>query len=118
MPRWPLALIFSIVFTAPPGAQGAANPPAIGQSPSAVDGDTLLTKNISEWMFTAGGRRGAIVFNSDGGHRFAVQAISWGRVLTDDHLHGLLRGRFAWVFEALPVFGQYEPTRTYGFGLS
>jgi len=69
-------------------------------------------------MFAAGVARGAVVFHSAGGYRFGVQTISWGRVLTDSHLHGVLEGRFAWVFEAVPVFGQYEPARIYGFGLS
>jgi hypothetical protein len=115
MLRWPLALILSIVFTSPAAAQ---NPPTSPALPPAVEADTLLTKNTSEWMFTAGAARGAVVFKSEGGHRFGIQAISWGRVLTESHLPGFLGGRFAWVLEAVPVFGQYEPTRTYGFGLS
>ena len=117
MPRWPLALLLSIAFASPATAQNAANPPAPA-APSGIDADTLLTKNTSEWMVTAGAARGAVVFHSAGGYRFGIQAVSWGRVLTESHLPGFLRGRFAWVVEAVPVFGQYEPTRTYGFGLS
>ena len=69
-------------------------------------------------MFTAGASHAVVLFHSVEGHRFGLQAVSWGRVLTESHLAGPLRGRFAWAFEVVPVFGQYEPTRTYGFGLS
>jgi lipid A 3-O-deacylase len=117
MRLWLPALISLIAFAVPAAAQSTPNPPASAQS-SALDAETLLTKNSSEWMFTAGAARGAVIFHSEGGHRFAVQAISWGRVLTESHLPGLLRGRFAWAFEAMPVFRQYEPTRAFGFGLS
>jgi lipid A 3-O-deacylase PagL len=116
MSRWALALILSIGVAAPAAAQSTPTTPA--PVSSAVDADTLLTKKTSEWMFTAGAARGVVVFRSDGGHRFGIQAISWGRVLTESRFSGLLRGRFAWAVEAVPVFSQYEPTRTYGFGLS
>jgi hypothetical protein len=31
---------------------------------------------------------------------------------------GILRGRFQWSFEVVPVYGQYAPDKTYGFGLT
>lgn len=113
---WPLALIFSLVSILPAAAQSAAATST--QSASSIDANTILTKNTTEWMFTAGVAHGVVVFHSAGGHRFGLQTISWGRVLTESHLPGPLRGRFSWAFEVVPVFRQVDPTRTYGFGLS
>jgi hypothetical protein len=115
---WSLPLIFSLAFSLPAAAQSTAPKVGSAQPSASIDSGTLLTKGVTEWMFTAGASRAVEVFHSDGGHRFGLQAISWGRVLTESHLPGPFRGRFAWAFEAVPVFGQYQPTRTYGVGLS
>lgn len=126
MRAWPLALLFSFALTLPAAAQSTVPPAAQSSGPAAgtargsasIDSNTLLTKGMTEWMFTAGAARGVVVFHSAGGHRFGLQTVSWARVLTDGHLPGPFRGRFAWAFEIVPLFRQVDPTRTYGFGLS
>lgn len=79
---------------------------------------SLMTRSASEWMVTAGPALGVVVLHSEGGHRYVLQTVSWGKVLTDARGPGILRGRFEWAFEAMPVFAQFEPTRTYGVGAS
>lgn len=118
MRRWSLALIFSLACLRPAAAQSPASPADSAQPSASTDSDTLLTKGMTEWMLTAGVAHGVVVFRSAGGHRFGLQTISWGRVLTESHLPGPLRGRFSWAFEVVPVFRQVAPTNTYGFGLS
>jgi hypothetical protein len=119
-PSWSLLLSFLVllVFVSPAAAQSAESPAAPPQPASVVTADTFLSKNATEWMVTGGAAYGIVVFHSAGGHRFGLQTVSLARVLTEAHLPGLLRGRFAWAFEVVPVFAQYQPTRTYGFGLS
>src|SRR5262245_51133561 len=114
MREWPLALMLSLVFLAPAAAQTASPP----QRSAPIDSDTRLPKHTTEWMVSAGAARGVVIFHSAGGHRFGIQTISWGRVLTESHLPGPLRGRFSWALEVVPVFRQVDPTRTYGFGLA
>jgi lipid A 3-O-deacylase len=113
----PVALLFLLAFVLPAAAQTPPAPAATQPSVS-PDGDTLLGKGDSEFMLTAGAAYGIVVFHSAGGHRFVLQTTSWARVLSETHLPGPLRGRFAWAVEAVPLFGQYEPTKTYGFGVS
>lgn len=84
--------------------------------PQPVDGEPLLDVNTSEWMVSGGPAFGIVVFHSARGHRYMLQTVSWGRVLTEPLLQGPLRGRFEWAFEAAPIYGQYAPTNTYGFG--
>jgi Lipid A 3-O-deacylase (PagL) len=106
---------------------GAA--PAVAQTPGSsspspqqkgpvIDPTPLFDVGAQEWMATAGNAWGVVMFHSVGGHRYATQTLSWGRVLTKPHFSGRLRGRFEWAFEMTPVYGQYEPHRLYGFGLS
>lgn len=72
----------------------------------------------SEWMVTAGPAMGVKLFNSEGGHRYFLQSLSWGRILSKLRGPGMVRGRFEWSFELVPVYGQYQPERTYGFGIT
>jgi hypothetical protein len=117
---WLLVLGLVLLSAPPAAAQDTQNGSTPGVSAQAgADGQSApLAKGSSEWLLSAGLARGVVVFYSAGGHRFGLQVVSWARVLTDSHLPGFLRGRFAWALEAVPVFAQYEPTRTYGFGLS
>jgi hypothetical protein len=84
----------------------------------AIDVTSLFDVGTSEWMVTGGPAVGVVVFHSAGGHGYALQTVSWGRVLSKPLGPGSLRGRFEWAFEAVPVYGQYRPTRTYGFGFT
>ena len=69
-------------------------------------------------MATFGTGFGVVLFHSAGGHRYVMQTVSWGRVLSGPKFPGAVRGRFEWAFEATPVYGQYHPAKTYGFGVS
>ena len=67
-------------------------------------------------MVTAGPGFGVVVFHSAGGHKYLLQSLSWGRILSEVRGPGALRGRFEWALEVVPVFGQYAPQGTYGVG--
>ena len=56
----------------------------------------------------SGGRGDTAVFNA---------GLRYGWVLTDPHLPGLLRGRFEYAVDAVPVFFAFQPFNTaYGVG--
>ena len=77
-----------------------------------------LEVGTTEWMATAGPALGVEVFHSAEGHRYFLQSLSWGRILTRPAGPGALRGRFEWALEVVPVYGQFHPESTYGFGLT
>ncbi len=79
---------------------------------------TPLSTGTTEWMVGAGPAFGMQLFHSVGGHRYVLQTLSWGRVLTEPHGPGWLRGRFELAFEVVPIYGQYDPRSTYGFGIT
>ena len=115
-----LALVF-VALAVPAIAQEPVNAPgesapAPAQVP-ASDG-SFLANGATEWMIGAGPAWGLVVFHSAGGHRYVLQTISWGRVLTEPHGPGPLRGRFELAFEVAPVYAQYHPRNTYGFGVT
>lgn len=83
-----------------------------------TDVTPVFAVGATEWMVNFGPAFGVEVFHSAGGHRYALQTISWGRVLTRPRGQGAWRGRFEWAFEVVPVYGQFQPTRTYGFGFT
>lgn len=93
-------------------------PPAAAAQMAADEGADVLGEGASEWMIGAGPAFGVVVFHSAGGHRYTLQTVSWGRVLTRPRGPGLLRGRFELAFEVAPVYAQWAPTRTYGFGVT
>ena len=72
----------------------------------------------SEWVVGAGEARAIRIFQSKGNRRYAVQTISWGRELTGDLGRGIIRGRFVWAVEAMPIFAQAQPTHVYGVGIA
>jgi hypothetical protein len=78
----------------------------------------VFNVGTTEWMVTAGPGFGVAVFHSVPGHRYFLQPLSWGRILTPPRGPGPLRGQFEWSFELVPVFGQYNPQGTYGFGVT
>ena len=77
-----------------------------------------LEVGTTEWMATAGPALGVTIFNSARGHKYFLQSLSWGRILSGPHGPGALRGRFEWSIEFIPIFSQYQPARTYGFGVT
>jgi hypothetical protein len=97
-----------------------------GQQPTAADPtpsdetplEPLLSVGSSEWMIIAGPGLGISLFHSESGHRYLVPSISWGRVLSPPVGPAALRGRFEWAIEVVPLFRQFNPLATYGFGVT
>jgi hypothetical protein len=106
MPRaTALVVLLTLGVAAPAHAQTDVTTPA-------------LDVGVTEWMATAGPALGVEVFNSEGGHRYILQTLSWGRILSTPKGPGILRGRFEWAVEVVPVFGQFDPEDTYGVGVT
>jgi hypothetical protein len=113
------ALLLLLVSSRSLQAQAAVeSPPAPQPAPDLVEAESLFAVGTSEWMVTGGPAWGVVIFHSAGGHRYALQAVSWGRMLTGPRGVGALRGRFEWAIEAVPIYGQFAPTRTYGIGIT
>lgn len=93
-------------------AAGVATASAQDASPPAFD------LGASEWMITAGPGFGVTVFRSAEGHRYFLQALSWGRMLSGPLGTGAFAGQFQWSIEVVPLFGQYDPDSTYGVGVT
>lgn len=93
---------------------------ASGQTPSPAEAAAppIFEAGASEWMFTAGPAFGVELFHSSPGHRYLLPTLSWGRVLTGPQGSGLLRGRFEWALEVVPLLGQRAPDRNYGIGVT
>jgi hypothetical protein len=85
--------------------------------PSAAAGDRRPDRG-TEWEVWAGG--GANPINSTGvtrGIRAWTAGVRYGWILTDAHLPGILRGRFEYAVDAIPLFAVNQPGGTaYGFG--
>jgi hypothetical protein len=77
-----------------------------------------LRDGTTEWVATAGPALGVSLFHSVEGHRYILPSVSWGRILTESHGPGPLRGRFEWAIEFIPVFGQFDPENTFGVGIT
>jgi hypothetical protein len=91
------------------------SPAAFAQEP--VPGPPLDV-GTTEWMATAGPAFGVELFHSEGGHKYVLQTLSWGRILSKPVGPGVLRGSFEWSMEVVPVYGQFAPDDTYGFGVT
>ncbi|MGH9173936.1 MAG: acyloxyacyl hydrolase [Vicinamibacterales bacterium] len=72
----------------------------------------------AELMVGGGPAFGIVLFHSAQGHRYALQTLSVGWIMSGPRGSGALRGRFEWAVEAVPVYGQFAPQTTYGFGLT
>jgi hypothetical protein len=72
----------------------------------------------SEWMLSIGAAQSVNLFESTAGRSYAVQTIGWGKELSRPWGPGVLRGRFTWAVEAMPIFAQFSPSGIYGFGLA
>jgi hypothetical protein len=79
--------------------------------------DPLFVVGSSEWMITAAPLFGVDWFHSSP-NNYILTSLSWGRVLSGPLGPGMLRGRFAWVIEAVPIFAQYSPDDVVGFGVT
>jgi Lipid A 3-O-deacylase (PagL) len=84
----------------------------------AIDVESLLAVGSSEWMVAAGPAFGAVVAHSAPGHKYFRSSVSWGRVLAEPWGPGVLRGRFEWAIEVVPLFSQFSPDETLGVGVT
>jgi opacity protein-like surface antigen len=89
---------------------------ALGQ-PGAAAAPTPIQFS-SEWMVAAGVSTSVNLFESMAGRNYAVQNVGWARELTPELAPGMLRGRFAWGVEAMPLFAQFNPSTIYGVGFA
>lgn len=104
--RLVVALAFSLL---------AINAAAHAQEPAPAPNVDVGT---TEWMTTGGPALGVSLLHSAEGHRYFLQSLSWGRILSGPHGPGVLRGRFQWSIEVIPIFGQYDPQNTFGVGVT
>jgi hypothetical protein len=93
-------------------------PPAVPLEPSPIIHPAFFEVGTSELMVTGGPAFGIVLFHSAAGHRYALQTLSWGWIMSQPRGSGALRGRFEWAFEVVPIYGQYAPQHTYGFGVT
>jgi hypothetical protein len=72
----------------------------------------------SEFTISVGVARSVNLYQSTAGRSYAVQTLGWGRELSRDWGPGVLRGRFVWAVEAMPIFAQFSPASIYGIGFA
>jgi hypothetical protein len=113
-----IVILLVAVLAVPAAAQEPGGNTAGVAQPAMVEGQNVLSSGTTEWTIGGGPAFGMQLFHSVGGHRYFLQTLSWGRVLTDAHGPGWLRGRFEIAFEVAPVYAQYDPVGTYGFGVT
>src|SRR5262245_34662866 len=93
-----------------------ATAPAVERT--AIEATETVDVGNTEWMLTGGPAFSIVMFNSVRDHGYVLSTVSWSRILTRSHGPGLLRGRFAWAFAAVPLYGQFTPDDIYGFGIT
>jgi hypothetical protein len=113
-----LLFLFTLASLAEAQDSGDGHTATTDSTTQPFDGRPLLDVDASEWMVAGGPAFGVVLFNSAEGHRYLLQTVSWGRVLSGPLLGGPFRGRFEWALEAAPVYSQYAPSDTYGFGFT
>ncbi len=86
--------------------------------PAAAEQDAVMTRGVTEWSASAAVARGIDLLQSNGGQRYAMPIVSWGRVLTDVRGPGFLRGRFEWAVELTPIFAEWSSGHARGVGLA
>jgi hypothetical protein len=113
-----LGLVLVLLLGAPLALHG--QPPATTDATSSHVSpvEPLFSVGSTEWMVTAGPGIGDSLFNSEPGHRYLVPSISWGRLLSRPLGPAPVRGRFEWALEVVPLFRQFNPLATYGFGVT
>ena len=81
-------------------------------------GQNTVARGVTEWSVTAGYARGIDLLQSEGGERYVMPTVSWGRVLTELRGPAFLRGRFEWSVEVTPLFTGWSSSRARGVGLA
>ena len=94
--------------------------PATSEPPPSNESalEPLFIVGASEWMIIAGPGLGDSLFHSAPDHQYLVPSLSWGRVLSGPVGPAAVRGRFEWALEVVPLFKQFNPLTTYGFGVT
>lgn len=100
------------------GVVSCVGPAAVGGNARARSVGDPSRALSTEWNAAVGIAKSVNLFQSTSGRAYAVQTIGWGRELTQEWGPGLLRGRFAWAVEAMPVFAQFSPSAIYGIGFA
>jgi hypothetical protein len=91
-----------------PQGEGASSPPGL---------EAEHSPRVGEWMVGAGYGWSIDLLRAKSGRHYLVTTASWGHDVMSDAGPGILRGRLAWAFEAMPVYWQLEPTSTWGVGV-
>lgn len=91
---------------------------AASQSASPQPADAPSPARGSEWQAGTGYGFSVDLLQSAGGRRYVPVTVSWGRDLTRDAGPPLVRGRFIWAVEVMPLYGQLAPSRTAGVAVS
>jgi hypothetical protein len=102
-------------------AQSPPNPSPSSSSAkgtTAIEASTVVEAGATEWKVTGGPAFSLVLFHSVRDHRYVLSTLSWSRILTRPSGPGVLRGRFAWAFEAVPLYGQLAPDDIYGLGIT
>jgi Lipid A 3-O-deacylase (PagL) len=107
---FPLALLIAVITARSAIAQQPSSPP----EPL----EPLLAVGSSEMMITGGPAFGEVVFHSSPDHKYMLTSLSWGRIMSRPVGPGVLRGRFQWAVEVVPLFAQYAPGDTFGVGVT
>jgi hypothetical protein len=109
--------LWGLLLLSLPRVVHAQTPPA---APASEPSDVapMFSVGSTEVMITAGPAFGEEIFHSSSGYRYVLSSFSWGLILTGPVGPGVLRGRFEWAVEAVPVLAQYAPYDTYGAGVS
>jgi Lipid A 3-O-deacylase (PagL) len=115
-----LVTVFVVLAFSP--AAFAQAPPELPAEAAAqsrvVEAANALNLGATEWMATIGTGWSVVLFHSVEGHDYVAQTLSWGKVLSRPTLRGIVRGRFQWAVEVMPLYRQYRPEHVYGLGLS
>jgi hypothetical protein len=119
----PVFVIGSVIGVSEARAQAPAStdakaPAASAEPPARPDIGDVLVEGTSEWMIGGAAGFGVGRRNPADNSSYALQTLSWGRVLTGPVGPALIRGRFEWAVEVVPIFGQYDPDRAYGVGIT
>jgi hypothetical protein len=119
-----LVLIFSVLFVISSALNGVSeaqseSSPASTSAPAALpELDLVLVEGATEWSAGIGFGLGVGRRLTNDNSKYTYQALSWGRVLTGPVGPNYVRGRFEWALEVVPIFGQFDPDRTWGVGIS
>jgi hypothetical protein len=113
-----LVVVVSVVSSSLAGVCAAQGDESPAPSAETLDMDAVLVEGVSEWSAGIGLGVGIGRSRASNNSKYTFQTLSWGRVLTGPAGPPVLRGRFEWAVEVMPIFGQFSPDRAWGVGIS